>query len=206
MPKLIDHSPRLKEFDKSLLKEGERLICGVDEVGRGPLAGPVVTAAVVFDIDTIIPYVNDSKKLSEKRREALFEEITRGCVAYSIGSVDHQMIDEINILYATKLAMNEAIKNLTAKPDIILIDAVKLEDIHIRTQSVIKGDAKSFAIAAASIVAKVTRDRLMEEYDSIYPGYSFGSHKGYGTKAHYEAIERLGLCPIHRRSFLKKLS
>ena len=177
-------------------------IAGVDEVGRGPLAGPVVAACVILDRKKQILYLNDSKKLSEKKREALYKEICESAVAYGIGIVSPARIDEINILNATYEAMRSAISNLKLKPDILLNDAVHIPKVDIKQVSIIKGDAKSVSIAAASIVAKVSRDRLMVEYDSLYPEYKFAKNKGYGTKEHISAIKEHGLCPIHRRSFV----
>lgn len=176
------------------------LVAGVDEAGRGPLAGPVVCACCIMPNDKMIDGINDSKQLSEKRREALFGQIVETAVAYHVSVIDHTIIDEINILNATKRGMTEAVEGLNVKPDIVLIDAVRLP-LDVPTQSIIKGDAKSYAIAAASILAKVTRDRLMREYDAQYPAYGFGANKGYGTRAHVEAIRAVGLSPIHRRSF-----
>ena len=177
-------------------------IAGVDEVGRGPLAGPVVAACVILDRKKQILYLNDSKKLSEKKREALYKEICESAVAYGIGIVSPARIDEINILNATYEAMRAAISNLKLKPDILLNDAVHIPEVDIKQVSIIKGDAKSVSIAAASIVAKVSRDRLMVDYDSLYPEYKFAKNKGYGTKEHISAIKEHGLCPIHRRSFV----
>ena len=168
-------------------------ICGIDEVGRGPFAGPVVAAAV-----------NDSKKLSEKKRELLYDEIYEKAVAIGIGMSSEEVIDEINILQATYKAMQQAISKLSIKPDLLLNDAVTIPDVEIEQVPIIKGDAKSASIAAASIVAKVTRDRMMKEYDTIYPGYDFAKNKGYGTKAHIEGIKKQGICDIHRRTFVKK--
>lgn len=177
-------------------------IAGVDEVGRGPLAGPVVAACVILDKNKQILYLNDSKKLSEKKREGLYTEICDSAVAYGIGIVSPARIDEINILNATYEAMRAAISNLKLKPDILLNDAVHIPEVDIKQVSIIKGDAKSVSIAAASIVAKVSRDRLMVDYDSLYPEYKFAKNKGYGTKEHISAIKEHGLCPIHRRSFV----
>lgn len=180
-------------------------IAGVDEVGRGPLAGPVVASCVILDRNIQILYINDSKKLSEKKRESLYDEICEKSVAYGIGIVSPGRIDEINILNATYEAMKAAISSLDIKPDILLNDAVHIPDLDIKQVSIIKGDAKSISIAAASIVAKVSRDRLMVEYDTIYPEYKFAKNKGYGTKEHISAIKEHGLCPIHRRSFVGKI-
>ena len=182
---------------------GENLaICGIDEVGRGPLAGPVYAAAVILPKDCDILYINDSKKLSEKKREALSAEIKEKAVAWAIGVADNRRIDEINILQATYEAMRQAIKKLEIKPDILLNDAVTIPDVDIRQEAIIKGDQKSISIASASIVAKVTRDHLMEEYDKEFPQYGFAKNKGYGTREHIEAIIKYGPCSIHRRSFI----
>ena len=178
-------------------------ICGIDEVGRGPLAGPVVAGAVILPKDNPILYLNDSKKLSEKKREMLYDEIMEHAVATGIGIVGPARIDEINILQATYEAMRMAIANLGVKPDLLLNDAVTIPEVDIRQVPIIKGDAKSVSIAAASIIAKVTRDRLMVEYDKVLPGYDFASNKGYGTKAHIEGLKKLGPTPIHRATFIK---
>lgn len=178
-------------------------ICGIDEVGRGPLAGPVVACAVILSKDCDILYINDSKKLSEKKREALYEEIMVKAEAVGIGIVGPERIDEINILQATYEAMREAISKLDIQPDLLLNDAVKIPGVDIPQVSIIKGDAKSASIGAASIVAKVTRDRMMVEYDSIFPEYGFAGNKGYGTAVHIEALKQHGPTPIHRRSFIK---
>ena len=178
-------------------------ICGIDEVGRGPLAGPVVAGAVILPKDNPILYLNDSKKLSEKKREVLYDEIMEHAVATGIGIVGPARIDEINILQATYEAMRMAIANLAVKPDLLLNDAVTIPEVDIRQVPIIKGDAKSVSIAAASIIAKVTRDRLMVEYDKVLPGYDFASNKGYGTKAHREGLKKLGPTPIHRATFIK---
>ena len=190
--------------EQELHRQGYVNVAGVDEVGRGPLAGPVVAAAVILPHDFDVLGIDDSKKLSEKRREELYEIITEKAVAWGIGMADHATIDEINILQAAKLAMKRALAELE-DVDYITFDAMKIEDIDIPQESVIKGDSKILAIAAASIVAKVTRDRMMTEYAKQYPGYGFEKNKGYGTKAHYEGISEHGICPIHRRSFLKKV-
>lgn len=178
-------------------------ICGIDEAGRGPLAGPVAAGAVILPKDCTILYLNDSKKLSEKRREELFVQIKEQAVAWSVGIVGPERIDEINILQATYEAMRQAIAGLGVEPDLLLNDAVEIPGVEIMQVPIIKGDAKSVSIAAASILAKVTRDHMMEEYDKLFPEYSFAKHKGYGTAAHIAAIRELGPCPIHRRSFIK---
>lgn len=192
------------------MKEYERMycaytyICGVDEAGRGPFAGPVVAGAVILDPEKEILYLNDSKKLSEKKREALYEEIMEKAISVGVGIVDNHVIDEINILQATYLAMRKAIAMLDPKPDFILADAVTIPEIDIPQTGIIKGDAKSVSIAAGSIIAKVTRDRLCMEYDRMYPEYGFASHKGYGTAAHIAAIQKYGPLDIHRKTFIHK--
>ena len=178
-------------------------ICGIDEAGRGPLAGPVVAAAAVLPKDCQILSLNDSKKLSEKKRDLLFDEIKEKAVTYGVGIVSPQVIDEINILQATYEAMRQAISQLKVTPEILLNDAVTIPGVDIMQVPIIKGDAKSVSIAAASILAKVTRDRMMAEYDQIYPEYGFAKHKGYGTAAHIAALKEYGPCPIHRRTFIK---
>lgn len=178
-------------------------ICGIDEAGRGPLAGPVVAAAVILPKDAKLLYVNDSKQLSEKKREELYDVIMREAASVGIGIASPERIDEINILQADYEAMREAVSQLTPQPDILLNDAVIIPELTMKQISIIKGDAKSLSIASASIIAKVTRDRLMYEYDKLYPEYGFASNKGYGSKTHIEAIKKLGPCPIHRRTFIK---
>ena len=206
---------RLADFDAEVLrtyamKEYERkyekcrYICGIDEVGRGPLAGPVVAAAVILPKDEDIYYLNDSKQLSAKKREELYDIIMEKAIAVGIGFSDEKCIDEINILQANYVAMRMAISKLSVKPDILLNDAVKIPEVDIPQESIIKGDAKSVSIAAASIVAKVTRDRFMVEMDSVYPGYDFASNKGYGSAKHIEALKKMGPCEIHRRTFIGK--
>ena len=177
-------------------------ICGIDEAGRGPLAGPVAAAAVILPKDCEILYLNDSKKLSPSRREALFDEIREKAVSYGIGLADAGRIDTINILQATYEAMRIALSKLSVSPDLLLNDAVTIPDVETRQIPIVGGDGKSVSIAAASVLAKVTRDRIMTEYDRIYPEYGFAKHKGYGTAEHIEALKRLGPCPIHRRSFI----
>ena len=181
------------------------LICGIDEVGRGPLAGPVVAGAVILPKDCRILYINDSKKLSAKKREMLYEVIKKEAVSYAFGMSTPERIDEINILQATYEAMRKAIANLSVTPQVLLNDAVTIPQVDLPQVPIIKGDAKSISIGAASIMAKVCRDRMMEEYDTIFPGYDFASNKGYGSKKHMEAIREKGPCPIHRRSFLKNI-
>lgn len=195
---------KMLEYEKGLYSKGYEYICGIDEAGRGPLCGPVVAAAVILKKGDKIEGVNDSKKLSEKKREALFEVIKERAVAYSVGIVDEKTIDEINILEATRLAMKKAVEGLKQKPDYALVDAEKKVPIDVPYMPIIKGDALSESIAAASIIAKVTRDHMVMELDKQYPEYNFGKNKGYGTKEHTEAIKKYGLCPAHRRSFCKK--
>lgn len=196
---------KLSEYERNCYEKGYEHIAGIDEAGRGPLAGPVVAAAVILPKDCLIEGVNDSKKISEKKREKLYDDIVANALAWGVGIVDNNIIDEINILNATRRAMHTAIEELTIKPDYILIDAEKRVDTNgIPYLPIIKGDALSISIAAASIIAKVTRDRIMREYDSIFPVYGFEKHKGYGTKAHVEAIKENGLCMIHRKTFCKK--
>ena len=202
--KEIERLEKLKEIEKDLYSKGFEKICGIDEAGRGPLAGPVVVAAVVMPKDSFIEGVNDSKKVSEKKREKLYDEITNSAIAYGIAIIDQKEIDDINILNATKKGLTQALMQLSEKPDIILVDALnKIDTLGIPYESIIKGDAKSYSIAAASIIAKVTRDRIMRQWDEIYPEYGFEKHKGYGTKAHIEVIKNNGICPIHRKSFVK---
>ena len=193
------------DIENGYYEQGIRLICGVDEAGRGPLAGPVCAAAVILPGNLEIPGLNDSKKLSDKRRRELFPVICREAIAWSVAFADHNEIDEINILQATYLAMERAIKGLSVEPELALIDGNRAKDFGIPVQTVIHGDSLSASIAAASILAKVSRDDLMLEMEKEYPGYGFEIHKGYGTKAHYEAIQAKGPSPIHRMTFLKKL-
>ena len=194
----------LKKIEKKLYEDMEiSYICGIDEAGRGPLAGPVVVGACIMPKDSMIEGVNDSKKVSEKKREVLFDQIKEEAIAYAIGIVNQDVIDEINILEATKKALTDALKELKVKPDYIIVDALtKIDTLGIPYMSVIKGDAKCYSISCASILAKVTRDRIMREWDSVYPEYNFKKHKGYGTKEHIEAIKRVGPCPIHRKTFI----
>lgn len=192
-------------FEKELINEGYNIVCGIDEAGRGPLAGPVCAAAVILPVDAEIDGLNDSKKLSEKKREALFDVIKEKAVSYSIALVDEKTIDEINILQATFLAMRNAVENLEIKPQAALIDGNRNPGLDIYERTVVKGDGKSMSIAAASILAKVTRDRYMLELDEKYPEYEFKKHKGYGTKLHYECLEKYGISPVHRKTFLKKI-
>lgn len=197
---------KMRCYEHLCEEEGYTLICGIDEAGRGPLAGPVVAGAVILPKDCEILGLNDSKKLSEKRREELFEEVTEKAIAFGVGVVGSRRIDEINILQADYEAMCEAIGKLSVMPQVLLNDAVTIPQVRIEQKNIVHGDAKSVSIASASIVAKVTRDRMMAEYDALFPEYGFARHKGYGTADHYAAIKKYGLCPIHRRSFLKNLS
>lgn len=192
---------KMKTYEKKY--SDYEFICGIDEVGRGPLAGPVVAGAVILPKDCDILYLNDSKQLSEKKREELYAVIMEKALATGLGFVSPERIDEINILQATYEAMRQAIQNLKIKPDLLLNDAVTIPKVDIRQVPIIKGDAKSISIAAASIIAKVTRDRLMVKYDEVFPGYGFAGNKGYGAKAHIEAIQKLGATPIHRKTFIK---
>ncbi len=211
LEKELDRLKLMREFEDS--HPEYTFIAGIDEAGRGPLAGPVVAACCILPKDTVILYLNDSKKLSEKRREALLPEVEEKALAFGYGIVDEKRIDEINILQADYEAMRLAIENtrqmlkergLGDGPELLLNDAVTIPDVDIPQIPIIKGDAKSVSIAAASIIAKVTRDHLMAKYDEMYPGYGFAKHKGYGTAAHIAALKELGPCPIHRRSFIKK--
>ena len=193
------------EFEKEALAKGYKSVCGVDEAGRGPLAGPVCAAAVILPEGVIIDGVNDSKKLSEKKRESLFDVIREQALSYSIAYATVDEIEEINILNATMLAMRRAIDGLNIKADYAMIDGNKIPPLDIDAECIVKGDAKSMSIACASILAKVSRDRLLYKYAEEYPMYGFDKHKGYGTKVHREAILKYGPCPYHRKSFLKKL-
>ena len=214
LQKLIARAKELRAFENEYKEAGHRYIAGVDEVGRGPLAGPVVTACVVLPEDYEGLGIDDSKKLSEKKREELYSEIIENAICYGFGLCDNNVIDEVNILEATKLAMkqaiisaNEMLKNRFPgeRIDLVLVDAVSIPGIETKQISMIRGDATSISIAAASILAKVKRDRMMREYDDIYPGYDFASNKGYGTKKHYDGLREKGLTPIHRKTFLKNL-
>jgi len=195
----------LIEYDLEIKKEGYNIIAGVDEAGRGPLAGPVYACAIIMKEDNIIKEVNDSKKLSEKKREELYDIILENAVAYSVAAVDEKTIDEINILNATMLAMENAINGLLIKPELVLIDGNQNKNITSNNRTVIKGDSLSYNIAAASIIAKVSRDRYIREMAKIYPEYHFEKHKGYGTKEHMEILREIGPSEIHRKTFLKKL-
>lgn len=202
--KEIERLNVLKESENKLYSEGLKYIAGIDEAGRGPLAGPVVVGIAIMKPDSFIEGVNDSKKISEKKRELLYEQITNEAIDWSVGIVDQNEIDEINILNATKKALHMAITNLKIKPDRILVDALEhIDTCGIPYTSIIKGDAKVYSISAASIIAKVTRDRMMKEYDEIYPEYGFAGHKGYGTAKHIQAIKTYGPCPLHRKTFIK---
>ena len=192
------------QFEEELFAQGYQLICGVDEAGRGPLAGPVCAAAVILPPHLEIPGLDDSKKLSDKRRRELFPIIKEQAIAYGIGLASHEEIDEINILQATYLAMERALAQLTETPEYVLIDGNRAKDFGLPVKTVVKGDSLSANIAAASVLAKVTRDMLMEEAALEYPGYGFEIHKGYGTRAHYDALRELGASKIHRMTFLKK--
>ena len=192
-------------YENEAKAKGYTVICGVDEAGRGPLAGPVFAAAVILPEGHIIEGVNDSKKLSEKKREMLFDKIIEECVCYSIGTASEKEIDEINILQATYLAMKRAVDGLEIRPDYVLIDGNRMPPLDIPAETIVKGDGKSASIAAASIIAKVSRDRYMLELAKKYPQYEFEKHKGYGTKLHYEKIAEHGISDIHRKSFLKKV-
>lgn len=202
--KELERLTNLKSMEKELYNKGFEYICGIDEAGRGPLAGPVVVAGVIMPKDSMIEGVNDSKKVSEKKREKLYDVILEEALSYSVAIIGQDVIDEINILNATKQGVTKVVEELDVKPNLILVDALT----HINTKgipydSIIKGDAKCYNIAAASIIAKVTRDRIMREWDEIYPQYGFINHKGYGTAKHIEAIKEHGPCPIHRKTFIK---
>lgn len=192
------------EYERRLLNEGYKYICGVDEVGRGPLAGPVVCAAVIMPLDKLVEGVDDSKKIGKKKREIIAEKILNCAVACRICRIEREIIDEINILQATRLCMKNAVEGLSVKPDFVLTDGNMTLDISVPQTSVIKGDAKSYTIGAASIVAKVYRDNIMKEYAALYPQYGFETNAGYGSRSHIEAIEKYGLTPIHRRSFTSR--
>ena len=194
----------LKKQENELRKKGFKYICGIDEAGRGPLAGPVVVASVIMPADSMIEGVNDSKKISEKKREKIYDQILEEAISYGVAIIGQDEIDEINILNATKKGLTVSLQELSQRPDLILVDALNgIDTMGIPYDSIIKGDAKCYSIAAASIIAKVTRDRIMREWDKVYPEYGFEKHKGYGTAAHIAAIRENGVCPIHRRSFTK---
>ena len=202
--KELERLTNLKSMEKELYNKGFEYICGIDEAGRGPLAGPVVVAGVIMPKDSMIEGVNDSKKVSEKKREKLYDLILDEAISYSVAIIGQDVIDEINILNATKQGVTKVVEELDVKPNLILVDALTHIDTKgIPYDSIIKGDAKCYNIAVASIIAKVTRDRIMREWDKIYPQYGFINHKGYGTARHIEAIKEYGPCPIHRKSFIK---
>lgn len=202
--KEVERLNLLKQEEKKLYENNIHFICGMDEAGRGPLAGPVVVGAVILPEDSFIEGVNDSKKVSEKKREKLYEQITEEAIAYSVGVVDQKTIDEINILNATKLGVKIALEGLKEKPEIIMVDALNnIDTLGIPYISIIKGDAKCYSISAASIIAKVTRDRIMRQWDEVYPIYGFAKHKGYGTAEHIKAIKEIGPCILHRKTFIK---
>lgn len=202
--KEVERLNLLKQEEKKLYENNIHFICGMDEAGRGPLAGPVVVGAVILPEDSFIEGVNDSKKVSEKKREKLYEQITEEAIAYSVGVVDQKTIDEINILNATKLGVKIALEGLKEKPEIIMVDALNnIDTLGIPYISIIKGDAKCYSISAASIIAKVTRDRIMRQWDEVYPIYGFAKHKGYGTAEHIKAIKENGPCILHRKTFIK---
>ena len=194
----------LKQYENDLRNKGYKYICGIDEAGRGPLAGPVVVASVIMPENSMIEGVNDSKKVSEKKREKLYDLILEEAISYGVGIIGQDEIDEINILNATKKGLTTSLKELTQKPDLIIVDALThIDTLGIPYESIIKGDAKCYSISAASIIAKVTRDRIMREWDKIYPQYGFAQHKGYGTSAHINAIKEYGPCILHRKTFIK---
>lgn len=197
---------KLKQIEENIYSNNSNInyICGIDEAGRGPLAGPVVVASVIMPKDSAIEGVNDSKKISEKKREELYDKITEEAISYGVGIIDHEQIDKLNILNATKLGLTTSLQELKIKPNLILVDALnKIDTLGIEYKSIIKGDALCYSISCASIIAKVTRDRIMRQWDEVYPMYGFINHKGYGTASHIQAIKEYGLCPIHRRSFTK---
>ena len=194
----------LKQHEDELRKKGFKTICGIDEAGRGPLAGPVVVASVIMPEESFIEGINDSKKISEKKREKLYDQIIEEAISYGISIIGQEEIDEINILNATKKGLTDSLKELKVKPDLIIVDALAhIDTLGIPYESIIKGDAKCYSISAASILAKVTRDRIMREWATIYPQYGFEQHKGYGTAKHISAIKEYGACPIHRKTFIK---
>lgn len=194
----------LKQYENDLRNKCYKYICGIDEAGRGPLAGPVVVASVIMPANSMIEGVNDSKKVSEKKREKLYDLILEEAISYGVGIIGQDEIDEINILNATKKGLTMSLQELTQKPDLIIVDALThIDTLGIPYESIIKGDAKCYSISAASIIAKVTRDRIMREWDKVYPQYGFAQHKGYGTSAHINAIKEFGPCPLHRKAFIK---
>ena len=202
--KELERLTEYKKTENELHQKGFEYICGIDEAGRGPLAGPVVVAGVIMPKDSMIEGVNDSKKVSEKKRELLYDKIIEEAISYSVSIIDYDVIDEINILNATKKGVTEVVKGLDTKPNLIIIDALEhIDTCGIPYDSIIKGDAKCYSIGAASIIAKVTRDRIMREWDKVYPQYGFAKHKGYGTAMHILAIKEYGPCPIHKKTFIK---
>ena len=207
-PEEIERLINLKKYEENLYKEGYKLICGIDEAGRGPLAGPVAVGAVIMKPDSMLEWVNDSKKVTEKRREILYDKIIEDSIAWSVQLISEKDIDELNILEATKkglnLALRDIIEQLNSKPDILIVDALReIDTLGVPYQSIIKGDATCYSISCASILAKVTRDRVMKQWDEVYPQYGFAKHKGYGTAKHIQAIKEYGPCSIHRRSFIR---
>ena len=204
--KELERLTELKKIEKDIYDNDPNIkyICGIDEAGRGPLAGPVVVASVIMPRDSMIEWVNDSKKVTEKRREELYDIIKEQAIAYGIGIINEEEIDDLNILNATKRGVTDSLKELKVKPDLIMVDALNgIDTLQIPYMSLVKGDAKCYSIAAASILAKVTRDRIMRRYDELYPEYGFAGHKGYGTAAHIAKIKEIGPCPIHRKTFIK---
>jgi ribonuclease HII len=199
----IERLTNMSIYEKAALEQGYDLIGGIDEAGRGPFVGPVVAACVILKKDAFIPGLNDSKQMSESKRERLYDEIIKQSVAYGIGQIDNKVIDEINILNATKKAMMEAVNTMAIRPDFLIIDYVKLTELSIPQLALVKGDCLSISVAAASILAKVTRDRMIRDSSKIYPEYGFESNKGYGTPQHREALMKYGPCPLHRRTFIK---
>lgn len=194
----------LKQYECELRSKGYKYICGIDEAGRGPLAGPVVVASVIMPENSMIEGVNDSKKVSEKKREKLYDLILSEAISYGVAIIGQEEIDEINILNATKKGLTISLQELNQKPDLIIVDALNnIDTLGTKYESIIKGDAKCYSIAAASIIAKVTRDRIMREWDKVYPQYGFATHKGYGTAAHIKALKEYGACPLHRQTFIK---
>ena len=202
--KEFERLTNLKAYENELHQKGFKYICGIDEAGRGPLAGPVVIASVIMPEDSMIEGVNDSKKVSEKKREAIYEQILEEAISYGVAIIGQDEIDDINILNATKKGLTMSLKELSIKPDLILVDALEhIDTLGIPYKPIIKGDAKAYSISAASIIAKVTRDRIMREWAEVYPQYGFDAHKGYGTAKHIAAIKENGICPIHRKTFTK---
>ena len=202
--KEFERLKEIKKIEEEIYLKGAQSIAGIDEAGRGPLAGPVVVASVIMPENSMIEGINDSKKVSEKKREKLYDLILEEAISYGVGIIGQDEIDEINILNATKKGLTMSLEQLTQKPDLILVDALsKINTLGIPYESIIKGDAKCYSIASASIIAKVTRDRIMREWDKVFPQYGFATHKGYGTSAHIKAIKEYGPCPIHRETFIK---